>query len=141
MIDYFSAHCYMWVVRKLDVGDYMFDGGRITVDRKQDLDELSKNLTNRADFARFMDEVRKARAERLKLIVLCEHGRGVKSIPDVAKWQSEFSHVSGRALMDRIYKVHISYGVEFLSATSGRPHGGYLKFWAMGKIENSKNRY
>lgn len=113
MAAYFSAHC-IWEVRKLDVGDYMFEGGTITIDRKQNLDELAKNLTNPKDHARFMKEVRRAKAQGLRLVVLCECGGTVKGIPDVATWQSKHSPVSGRYLMERIYQVHISYGVEFL---------------------------
>lgn len=113
MAAYFSANCD-WEVRKLDVGDYMLEGGKITIDRKENLDELAKNLTNARDHARFMKEVRRAREQGLKLIVLCEHGGQIKSIPDVAGWTSKYSPVSGRFLMERIYQVHISYGVEFL---------------------------
>lgn len=113
MAAYFSAHC-LWEVRKLDTGDYMIEGGKITVDRKHSLDELAKNLTNPKDHARFMKEVRRARAQGLKLIILCECGGKVKSIPDVASWRSEHSPVTGRFLMERIYQTHISYGVEFL---------------------------
>ena len=36
-----------YVVRKLDEGDYMMEGGTVTVDRKQNLDELSTNLLNK----------------------------------------------------------------------------------------------
>ena len=113
MAAYFSAHCD-WTVKKLDVGDYMLEGGKVTIDRKQNLDELAKNLTNPADHARFMKEVRRARDQGLKLIVLCECGGKVKSIPDVANWHSQHSPVPGRYLMERIYQTHISYGVEFL---------------------------
>lgn len=114
MAAYFSAHCDEWEVHKLDVGDYMLEGGQITVDRKHSLDELARNLTNPKDHARFMKEVRRAKEQRLKLIVLCECGGKVKTIPDVASWQSKHSPVSGRYLMERIYQTHISYGVEFL---------------------------
>ena len=113
MAAYFSAHCN-WEVRKLSVGDYMLEGGTITVDRKYSLDELAKNLTNPRDHARFMKEIRRAKEQGLKLIILCECGGKVKSIPDVANWHSKHSSVSGRYLMERIFQTHISYGVEFL---------------------------
>ena len=69
---------------------------------------------NRADKSRFWREVRRAREQGIKLIVLCEHGGKIKTIKDIAGWSSPYSPVSGRALMDEIYKCHISYGVEFL---------------------------
>lgn len=104
-------------VEKLDVGDYMMEGGTITIDTKKDLEELSRNLMNRADHARFLKEVRRANAAGLKLVILCRHGGKVRSIPDVASWNSKYSGVSGRALMDEIYRVHIAYGVDFVFCT------------------------
>lgn len=111
---YFDKHGIAYKVEKLDVGDYMVEGGKVSVDRKQNLSELATNLMNRADKSRFWREVRRAREQGIKLIVLCEHGGKVKSIKDVAEWSSPYSPVSGRALMEEIYKCHISYGVEFL---------------------------
>ena len=104
-------------VEKLDVGDYMMEGGTVTIDTKQDLEELSRNLMNRADHARFLKEVRRANASGIHLVVLCRHGGKIKSIRDVANWKSKYSPVTGRALMDEIYRVHISYGVDFLFCT------------------------
>lgn len=104
-------------VEKLNVGDYMLEGGTITIDTKQDLEELSRNLMNRADHARFLKEVRRAKEAGLRLVVLCRHGGKVKTIRDVAGWKSKYSPVTGRALMDEIYRVHISYGVDFLFCT------------------------
>ena len=104
-------------VEKLNVGDYMMEGGTITIDTKQDLEELSRNLMNRADHARFLKEVRRATEAGLRLVVLCRHGGKIKTIRDVAGWKSKYSPVTGRALMDEMFRVHISYGVEFLFCT------------------------
>lgn len=112
--NYFDKHGICYKVQKLDVGDYMIEGGKVSIDRKQNLSELATNLMNRADKSRFWKEVRRAREQGIKLIVLCEHGGKVKTIKDVAGWSSPYSPVSGRALMEAIYKCHISYGVEFL---------------------------
>lgn len=111
---WFLEHGIQYHVQKLDVGDYMLEGGSVTIDTKQDLEELSRNLMNRADHARFMKEVRRAHDQGLKLIVLCRHSPKVRTIEDVAGWRSKYSPVTGRALMDEIYRIHISYGVEFL---------------------------
>lgn len=111
---YFDRYGIAYRVAKLDVGDYMVDGGKVSVDRKQNLSELATNLMNRADKSRFWREVRRAREQGIKLIVLCEHGGKVKTITDVAGWSSPYSPVSGKDLMREIYRVHISYGVEFL---------------------------
>lgn len=115
ILKYFALHDVDFEEKKLDVADYKIDGkDSIAVDRKQNLDELARNLMNRADHSRFWKEVRRARDSGIKLIILCEHGGQIKSVPDVASWHSKYSPVSGRALMEEIYRVHISYGVEFL---------------------------
>ena len=112
---WFERNGIEYEVKKLDVGDFMIDGnGKISVDRKRNLSELSRNLTNKADHSRFWKEVRRAREKGIKLYILCEHGGKIKSIQDVAQWHDKYSGVSGRHLMDEIYRVHISYSVEFI---------------------------
>ena len=112
---YFDKHGIEYEIRKLDVGDYQIEGKpQISVDRKRNLQELSKNLMNAKDHSRFWKEVRRAREQKIKLFVLVEHGGQIKSIEDVANWTDKYSGVSGRALMDEIYRVHISYGINFL---------------------------
>lgn len=112
---YFDKHGIEYEIRKLDVGDYQIEGKpQISVDRKRNLQELSKNLMNAKDHSRFWKEVRRAREQKIKLFVLVEHGGQIKSIEDVSKWTDKYSGVSGRRLADEIYRVHIAYGVEFL---------------------------
>ena len=113
ILRYFDRHGIDYEIRKLDVGDYMFEGGTISVDTKRSVDELASNMLNRADHARFLREAKLARQIGVKLIVLVESSK-YKSIPDLATWRSKYSGISGRALMDAIYKTHITYGVEFL---------------------------
>ena len=112
---WFDKNGIEYEVKKLDVGDFMFpDNPKVSVDRKQNLSELSRNLTNKADHSRFWKEVRRARAQGIKLYILCEHGAGIKSIEDVPKWHDKYSGVSGRRLMDVMYRLHIGWGVEIL---------------------------
>ena len=112
---WFDKNGIEYEVKKLDVGDYMLtDNPKISVDKKQNLSELSRNLTNKADHSRFWKEVRRAREKGIKLYILCEHGGKIKSIQDVAQWHDKYSGVSGRHLMEEIYRVHISYSVEFI---------------------------
>ncbi len=110
---YFDRHGIEYRVQALDVGDYMLEGGSISVDRKQNLDELAKNLTNREDHARFMREVRRAYAARITLIVLIEH-RGIKGTQDVLRWRSKHSPVTGAALVREMFRIRMAYGVKFL---------------------------
>lgn len=115
ILKYFVVHDVDYEERKLDVADYQIEGKNdIAVDRKQNLDELARNLMNRADHSRFWKEVRRAKEQGIRMIILCEHGGQIKSIPDVAGWHSKYSPVSGRVLMEEIYRVHISYGVDFI---------------------------
>lgn len=115
ILKYFARHDVEYIEKKMDIADYGIEGDlRIVIDRKQNLDELSRNLLNAKDKSRFWKEVRRAHAAKVKMIVLCEHGGQIKTIPDVASWHSKYSPVSGRSLMERIYDCHIAYGVDFL---------------------------
>ena len=112
---YFEKHSIEYEIKKLDVGDYQIEGKpQISVDRKRNLQELSKNLMNAKDHSRFWKEVRRAKEQKIKLFVLVEHGGQIKSIEDVEQWTDKYSGVSGRNLANEIYRVHIAYGVEFL---------------------------
>ena len=113
ILRYFDRHGIDYEIRKLDIGDYMLDGGAISIDTKRSVDELASNMLNRNDHARFLREAKRAADSGIKLIVLLETSK-YKSIPDLREWRSKYSGISGRALMDAIYKTHISYGVEFL---------------------------
>lgn len=115
ILRYFERNGIDYIIRKMDVADYQIEGkNKLVIDRKQNLDELATNLTNPQDKGRFWREVRRAHASGIKMIVLCEHGKGIKSIPDVVNWDSKYSPVTGRILQEKIYQCHISYGVEFL---------------------------
>ena len=111
--NYLDRNGIQYEVRALDVGDYMVDGGKISVDRKQNLDELAKNLTNKADHARFMREVRRAYAARITLIVLVEQ-RGINGTQDMLRWRSKHSPVTGAALVREMFRIRMAYGVKFL---------------------------
>jgi ERCC4-type nuclease len=112
---YFDKNNIDYIVQKMDVADYqILENDKLVIDRKQSLDELAKNLMNKKDHSRFWKEVRRAKEKGIKMVILCEHGGQIKTIPDVAEWHSKYSTVSGRALMNEIYRVHIAYGVEFL---------------------------
>ena len=118
ILDYFDSEGIKHYSSKLIVGDYMsMDNMKLSVDRKHNLSELANNLTN--DSGRFMREVRLAKELGIHLVVLCEHGGWCKSIRDVKDWHNPMQGkipfaISGKELMERIYKVHIAYGVDFL---------------------------
>ena len=102
------------MLQKLDIGDYKFAGNnRVAVDRKKDLGELLTNMCSK-DSGRFWREIRRAKDEGVKLYILCEHGGQYKELADVKNFKSKYSRVTGRELMERMYRAHIAYGVEFL---------------------------
>ena len=111
--DYCQRHGIEIIRQKLDVGDYMLPGGTVTVDTKKNLEELSQNLMNRSDKSRFWREVRRAHAQKVRLVILCEHGGQIKSIEDVRYWKSKYSPVSGRRLIDEMIRCEMAYGVAF----------------------------
>ena len=115
ILRYFDRHGIDYEIRKLDIGDYMLDGGAISIDTKRSVDELASNMLNRSDHARFLREAKRAADSGVKLIVLLETSK-YKAIPDLREWRSKYSGISGRALIDAIYRTHISYGVEFMFA-------------------------
>ena len=112
--NYFERHQIPYEVRKLDVGDYTYEGSNIVVDRKCGLSEVASNLLNRNDSARFWREVRRAKEQGLKLIILVEAGPAVKNINDVVKWKSKYSPVTGRSLIDRMIQVEMAYSVRWV---------------------------
>ena len=107
----FDAAGIAWGRQKLDTGDYMVPGGRVTVDRKKDLEEIAGNLCSKD--RRFWREARRAHDDGLKLIVLIEEP-GITGIPDVRTWQSKHSRVTGSNLAMQMLRLHMAYGIEFI---------------------------
>ena len=113
VLDYFRQRDIPFEIRKLDTGDYMdADNDRLTIDRKQNLDELCGNLFS-PDKSRFWREVRRAKAEHVRMIVLIEHGGRIRSLNDVPKWRGKYTKVTGYRLYNEMCRCHIAYGVEF----------------------------
>lgn len=114
VLAYFKKQNIPYITKKLDTGDYM-DSDRmdITIDRKRNLQELCQNLCTKDD-SRFWREIRRAKQSGIKMIILCEHGGKIRSIRDVADWKSKYTMITGKQLMEEIYRVHIAYGVEFV---------------------------
>ena len=110
--NYLARYKIPFRVQKLEVGDYMLEGGSITVDRKQNLEEICKNLTNPADKRRFYNEVRLAREYGLKLVVLIESNK-YHQPRDITAWRSKFSKVPGTAVYRQMERLRLAYGVEF----------------------------
>lgn len=70
---------------KLPIGDYALLTDLSTViDTKKDMTEVYLNIIT--DHKRFVKELKKAKENGIKLIVLVEHGKGITNIDDVKKW-------------------------------------------------------
>lgn len=110
---YLERHKIPYTVRKLDVGDYMLEGGFVTVDRKQGLEEVSRNLLNPSDKKRFWNEVRLAHRLGIKLVVLVEDSKH-KAPGEILGWRSAYSPVTGAAVLRQMERLRHCYGVEFV---------------------------
>lgn len=126
------------LVSKLPYGDYMnYDNPRLVIDRKQNLGELVNNLLDEPEKdkfgyykryddgtpmtprRRFFRELEGAQKHGIKMIILCEHGRNVKNLDDVAKWENPRLKVSPMAMSgERLQKLLIviskKYDVDFV---------------------------
>ena len=111
--DYFDRHCIQYIQQKLDEGDYQIESHpNLTLDRKKDLQEMYQCVSNQK--SRFYKEVRRCHEKGIKLVVLIEHGGQIKSLADVSKWTPKYGTISSREISDRLYRLHIAYGVEVL---------------------------
>lgn len=117
---------------KLYCGDYQsLDNGRLVIDRKKDLNELCGNVTQQHE--RFRRELIRAQEAGIKMIVLCEHGQGIKELTDIYFWENPREQkrkwimedgkpkqvpaypnaTTGPMLMKILYTIRQKYGVEF----------------------------
>ncbi len=74
-------------VSKLMVGDYMnYDNPRLIIDRKQNLSELCANVCQ--DHERFRMELLLAQKNEIRMVILVEHGKGIRRLEDVIWWDN-----------------------------------------------------
>ena len=105
-------------VSKLPCGDYMsLDNPRLIIDRKQNLQELCGNVCQQHE--RFTNALRRAKENGIKLIILCEHGGGIKDLSDVQRWinprlKTSPKAVSGKQLFKILFTLKQKYGVDFV---------------------------
>jgi len=103
-------------VSKLPVGDYMsLDNARLVIDRKQNLNELCSNVGQEHD--RFRRELELANKLGIHLVILCEHGGKIKTLPDVFDWvnprlKTSPGAMTGRRLYKVLNTIQYRYGVE-----------------------------
>ena len=101
--------------QKLDVGDYFnTEHPTVVVDRKANLQELCTNLSKgEHNIVRFTAECRRAKEQKLKIIVLIE-GTAYRTVREAAAWKSKYSKHTGKWLTDKMFGLTISYDVEWM---------------------------
>lgn len=105
---------------KLYVGDYMsLDNARLCIDRKKTLQELCGNVTQQHE--RFRAELVRAREIGIKLVILCEEGKGIQSLSDVYFWHNPRRDnpkypraIEGRQLYKSLCTMRDRYDVSFV---------------------------
>ena len=113
-----------WFVSKLPVGDYIsLDNARLSIDRKQNLLEICSNVTQ--DQKRFIAELERAEKSGIRLIILCEHGGGIKTLEDVLSWQNPRLKesplaVSGERLYRKLSAISKAHNVQFEFCTKAQ---------------------
>lgn len=118
ILDTFDREGIHSFISKLPVGDYMnLDNPRLVIDRKQNLSELCQNICQ--GHKRFRTELERAGQVGIKLIILCEHGGGIRELRDVIDWENPRLQYSPMAMSgERLYKVlsamRAKYGIEVL---------------------------
>lgn len=113
ILAYFDQHGVEVVRRKLDEGDYKLDpDGPVTVDRKQNLQEVVGNLTWERD--RFQRELRRAAYKGETVYVLVEHGGTIRTLADVAEWRNPRLKHSPKAVDGpALYKLMLTYAAKY----------------------------
>lgn len=131
IVEEFDRHGIRHPVSKLMVGDYMnYDNPRLIVDRKQNLTELCSNVCQ--DHERFRRELLLAKENEIQLVILVEHGKGIKCLSDVIWWENprrwkrrknpdtgrweetETKAMQGETLYKILCTQERKYGVKFL---------------------------
>jgi ERCC4-type nuclease len=106
------------VSSKMYVGDYQnLQNGSVVVDRKQNLSEICSNVCQQHE--RFKAELIRAQEAGIKIYILCEHGKDIKTIEDVKNWVNPRLKKSPKALTgEKLYKImktqEAKYGITYL---------------------------
>lgn len=113
---YFVRNGYNIIKKRLKVGDYMLDiNGKISVDTKQDLNEVYSNLFNVDDNKRFIRECLRAKHNKIKLVILIEESLDINNLPNILIGNSQRNFVvRGSHIRDRMLYFEKLYGIKFM---------------------------
>ena len=132
------------VRQKLDVGDYMIPDGTISVDTKQDIMELCKDIMS-SDHRRFRDECIRAQKNGIQLVILIEEypPYGKVDLWEVPRWQSSnewhrygdpMTLVDPKSLRKAMITMMQKYGVKFVFCTRRQSPARVIKILKGEKI-------
>ena len=124
---YCKRHGIELIRQKLEVGDYAFPGGKISVDTKQDMMEICKDIMS-SDHRRFRAECERAKDMGILLIILIEEPvpYGEVDLWEVPRWRSSnqwhrygdpMTRVDPRILRKAMETMTMKYGVRFRFCT------------------------
>lgn len=115
--DYFKKMNITTEDRVLEVGDYMFEGGTVSVDTKQNIYELVNNLFGKNDKIRFQKECKRAKKMGIKLYILIEQKFDKEKL---LKWKSikkvdgeSITKVTGPQIYARMELYCLTFGVSW----------------------------
>ena len=120
---YCKRHGIELVRKKLEVGDYAFPDGKISVDTKQDMLEICKDIMS-SDHRRFRAECQRAKDMGIQLIILTEEVPpfGIVDLWEVPRWRTSGRYhrygdpmtlVEPKALAKAMQTMTEKYGVKF----------------------------
>ena len=118
IISHFDKHGIKHYPSKLYVGDYMnLDNPRVIIDRKQNLSEIYTNVCQ--GHKRFCAELKRAQDMGIKIIILCEHGFGIKSLDDLKNWYNPRLDKTpyawdGERLFKVLSTIKDKYGIDYV---------------------------
>ena len=112
--DYLERNNIPYQVTKLDVGDYMnTEHPNIVIDRKANLQEVCSNLqSGKENIHRFMKECRRARDNKIELVVLIE-GTKYKDLTDAKLWKSKYTQHTGDWLVRQMKALIYAFDIQW----------------------------
>ena len=140
IVSYFDEMGIQHYTSKLYVGDYMsLDNPRVVIDRKQNLQEICGNVCQQHE--RFINELKRAKENGIKVIILCEHGGNIKSLEDVREWvnprlRTSPKTVSGKQLFKILFTIKQKYDVDFVFCDKRMT--GYKIIELLGGVSDDK---
>ena len=131
---YFDEHGVEYVVQKLNEGDYLnTEHPQIVIDRKRNVQEICSNLSSgKRNIIRFVNECKRARAKKIRFIVLIE-GTNCRNTSDLVTWKSKYTKHTGKWLLDKMFSLTVSYDVEWMLCKTNETAKMILEVLEYGK--------